>query len=53
MTADAIVTTDPALRQIAEKVIAGESLSHADGEALYASRDLHGIGRLANFMRPI
>jgi aminodeoxyfutalosine synthase len=26
-------------------------LSAADGEALYRSRDVHGIGRLANFVR--
>src|SRR3954470_16081891 len=43
--------TDPALRPIAEKVVAGESLAHADGVALYTSRDLHGIGRLANLVR--
>jgi aminodeoxyfutalosine synthase len=43
--------TDPALLPIAEKVAAGESLSQADGVALYASRDLHGIGRLANHAR--
>lgn len=43
--------SDPALLPIAGKVAAGESLSHADGLALYASRDLHGIGRLANFVR--
>jgi len=43
--------TDPALLPIAEKVVAGESLSHADGLALYGSRDIHGIGRLANFVR--
>ena len=43
-----IVVQDPALRPVAEKVLAGEWLSEADGVALYASRDLHGIGRLAN-----
>jgi aminodeoxyfutalosine synthase len=43
--------TDPALLPIAEKVVGGEALSHADGLALYGSRDLHGIGRLANFVR--
>ncbi len=26
-------------------------LSAADGEALYRSRDVHGVGRLANFVR--
>jgi aminodeoxyfutalosine synthase len=42
---------DPALRPIAEKVRAGEILSHADGVALYRSRDIHTIGRLANIIR--
>ena len=36
---------------MADKVWAGEPLSLEDGLALYASRDLHGIGRLANFAR--
>jgi aminodeoxyfutalosine synthase len=49
--ADPIPTTDPALRPIADKVMASESLSHADGVVLYRSRDLHGIGRLANVVR--
>ena len=43
--------TDPALLPIAEKVAAGEPLSQADGVALYATRDLHGVGRLANLAR--
>jgi aminodeoxyfutalosine synthase len=43
--------SDPALRPIADKLLAGEWLSHADGLALYASRDIHAIGRLANFVR--
>src|SRR5215211_5090405 len=43
--------TDPALLPIAEKVVAGEPLSQADGVALFRSRDLHGVGRLANFTR--
>jgi aminodeoxyfutalosine synthase len=42
---------DPALRPLADKVMAGVALSHSDGMALYASRDLHGIGRLANLVR--
>ena len=45
------LTVDPALTPIAAKVLAGEELSHADGIALYASRDVHGIGRMANFVR--
>ena len=42
---------DSALSPIADKVVAGEELAHADGVALYASRDIHTIGRLANFVR--
>src|SRR5688500_13286842 len=41
----------PALFPVAAKVLAGDPLSHADGVALYRTRDLHGIGRLANFVR--
>src|SRR3954451_6918703 len=51
MTEGAPMVTDPALRPVAEKVLAGQSLSYDDGVALYRSRDLHGIGRLANFVR--
>ncbi len=43
--------TDDSLRPIAEKVLEGLPLSQDDGVALYASRDLHGIGRMANFVR--
>jgi aminodeoxyfutalosine synthase len=43
--------SDPGLLPIAEKVMAGERLSAPDGVALYRSRDLHGIGRLANLVR--
>lgn len=39
------------LEIIAEKVAAGERLSHEDGVQLYSSRDLHEIGRLANIVR--
>ncbi len=42
---------DPALEPIAAKVLAGERLSREDGIALYASRDLLGIGQLADFAR--
>jgi aminodeoxyfutalosine synthase len=45
------LVTDSTLIPVAQKVRAGEILSHADGMALYASRDLHGIGRLANLVR--
>src|SRR3954463_10665921 len=43
--------SDTSLLPIRERVLAGESLSYADGVALYRSRDIHGIGRLANFVR--
>ncbi len=46
-----VAVSDPTLRPVAEKVLAGRALSHTDGVSLYASRDLHGIGRLANFVR--
>jgi len=42
---------DPNLLQIIEKVSAGQWLSQSDGEALYRSADVHGIGRLANWVR--
>ena len=42
---------DPALRPIAEKVLAGQPLDQRDGETLYASRDIHAIGRLAHHVR--
>src|ERR1700722_3810468 len=51
MLSSEVKVTDPNLSPVAKKVIAGEDLSHADGLALYASRDLHGIGRLANAVR--
>ena len=50
MCADLSVS-DPALRPVREKVLAGERLSYDNGVALYASRDVHGIGRMANFVR--
>ncbi len=43
------LTTDPTLESIGTKVRAGERLSAEDGVTLYASADLLGIGRLANF----
>src|SRR5688572_4945515 len=46
-----IPVSDPALEPVRAKVLAGEPLGFEDGVALYASRDLHGIGRLANFVR--
>jgi aminodeoxyfutalosine synthase len=43
--------SDPALRPIAEKVLGQVPLSHEDGLALYATRDLHALGRLAHHLR--
>src|SRR5438034_6572807 len=43
--------SDPALLPTRDKILAGEELSFDDGVKLYASRDIHGIGRLANFVR--
>src|SRR5689334_9048822 len=51
MTEDAPKVTDPALRPVAERVTAGQSLGYDDAVALYRSRDIHGIGRLANLVR--
>ncbi len=42
---------DPKLMPIADKVLAGEWLSAEDGLVLYTTRDIHGVGRLANFVR--
>src|SRR5438045_4469882 len=46
-----IKVSDPRLHEVRARVLAGQPLSLDDGVALYASRDLHGIGRLANFVR--
>ncbi|HEX5241924.1 MAG TPA: aminofutalosine synthase MqnE [Tepidisphaeraceae bacterium] len=46
-----IAVSDPALIPIAQRVQAGEVLSFEDGVTLSRSRDLHGIGRLANLVR--
>jgi aminodeoxyfutalosine synthase len=43
--------TDPQLKPIAEKVQRGERLSFEDGLALYQTRDLTGLGALANHVR--
>jgi aminodeoxyfutalosine synthase len=40
---------DVALRPVAEKVLSGDRLGAADAHALYATRDLIGLGRLADF----
>jgi aminodeoxyfutalosine synthase len=43
--------SDPSLESIAAKVLAGERLTREDGVALYTSRDLLGIGQMADFAR--
>src|SRR6201992_815405 len=50
-TFDAIRVNDPTLFSVRDKVLASEPLSQDDGIALYVSRDIHGIGNLANFVR--
>jgi len=42
---------DPALKPIAEKILAGERLNFEDGVALYKSNDLLALGYLANYVR--
>jgi aminodeoxyfutalosine synthase len=51
MPRDVPHVSDAALIPIREKVLAGEWLSFEDGQTLYASRDVHGIGRLAHHVR--
>src|SRR5687768_10347528 len=46
-----LTINDPALAPVREKVRASERLPHDDGETLYRSSDLHGMGRLANVVR--
>ena len=41
--------TDPALRPIAEKVLSAERLNAEDALALYATHDLIGLGRIADY----
>ena len=45
---DVVAPADPLLGPIAEKVVAGERLSRADGIALFESNDLLAIGALAD-----
>lgn len=42
---------DPALRPVADKVLAGQRLCFDDGVALFRSADLLGVGYLANVVR--
>ena len=46
-----IAITDPALEPILAKVCQGQRLDSADGCALLATRDLHGLGALADHVR--
>ncbi len=43
--------SDPALRPVAKKLAAGQRLDRADGLALMTSRDIIGLGALANTTR--
>src|SRR5690242_19406350 len=40
---------DPALEPVGEKVLSAQRLDEADGLALYATADLLGLGRLADY----
>jgi aminodeoxyfutalosine synthase len=51
MLVSACRISDSALLPIADKLATGEALSYDDGVALYMSRDVHGIGRLADGVR--
>jgi aminodeoxyfutalosine synthase len=46
-----MLLSDPNLRPVAEKILHDVPLSAEDGLILYHSRDIHGVGRLANFVR--
>lgn len=46
-----LIQHDQELGEIARKVEAGERLSHEDGVRLFAARDLHELGRLADLVR--
>ena len=48
-TLDPSRLADPALRPIAEKVLDARRLDAADARALYATTDLLGLGRIADF----
>ena len=45
-----VVPSDPRLQPIADKVFAGERLSPQDGVALFDSKDLLGIGAMADWV---
>ncbi len=42
---------DMSLRAVADRLAAGRRLDQADGEALFATPDVHGLGRLAHAER--
>jgi len=46
-----VIASSTDLRDIADKVDRGERLKHEDGARLYASADIHEIGRMANVVR--
>jgi aminodeoxyfutalosine synthase len=50
-TLDPSSLDDVALRPVSEKVLNQEPLSQADGMTLFASRDLFGIGAMADYVR--
>ncbi len=51
MQTGSFIFSDAALAPIADKVSSGEWLSAEEGLTLFHSRDIHSIGRLANFVR--
>jgi aminodeoxyfutalosine synthase len=50
-TVDDLKLHDPALRPVADKVLAGVRLDRADGLVCASTNDLLGLGRLANLVR--
>lgn len=50
MTEEVVHVTDPLLLPIREKVLAGTWLDEQDGLTLATTRDIHAVGRLANYV---
>jgi aminodeoxyfutalosine synthase len=48
---DRLLAADSSLQPIADKLLSDGWLSYDDGVALYRSRDIHSIGRMANYVR--
>jgi aminodeoxyfutalosine synthase len=46
-----LALADPSLEPIADKVLSGQRLTREDGERLFATSDLLGLGRLADHVR--